>query len=267
MLRLKRVPATGVSIVWRERTGPSKRLIAKGFFCSFLIHLIMLMGFQIRARLLDETAAVPAPVVFLDSEEGTIALVGNAKGADEDPRVSLTRHMHITDGAVAASAHALACARSFQADALASSTMPLPPLHTLPWGFSDECAPSRYAYRVYPMKISLHDGLRALRLADDGSRFFKRVTSDSIFITPSFSETHPTVEFSVDISAATGRVMKAACIRELVDKRLQAVAQNIVKTLRFEPDTQSSQGTLSGVVALCFSGTYDSISPFLEEGS
>lgn len=267
MLRLKRVPATGVSIVWRERTGPSKRLIAKGFICSLLIHLTMLLGFQIRAQLLDEPASGPVPVVFLDAEEGTIALLGDAKGADEDPRRVLTRRMHITDEAIAASTHALNGTLSLPTDALAPSTMPLPPLHTLPWGFSDEYAPSRYAYRVYPLKVSLHDELRALQLTDDGSRFFKKVTSDSIFVTPSFSETHPMVEFSVDVCVATGRVMKAACIRELIDKRLQTVAQKIVNTLRFEPVMQSGQPTLSGVVALCFSGTYDSISPFLEERS
>ena len=266
MLRLKRIPATGVSIVWRERTGPSKRLIAKGFLCSLVIHLIMLLGFQIRAKLLDGTTADPAPVVFLDADEGTIALLGGAKGADEDPRRMLTRHMHLTDEAVAASARAFSSARTLPTDGISSSTMPLPPLHTLPWSFSDENAPSRFSYRVYPLRISLHEGLRAVQLTDDGSRFVKRVTSDSIFITPSFSETHPTVEFTVDIAAATGRVVSAACIRELVDKRLQTVAQKLVKALRFEPVIQPSQPTLSGIVALRFSGTYDSISPFLEEG-
>jgi hypothetical protein len=265
MLRLKRTPTTGVSIIWRERTGPSKRLIAKGLFYSLLIHLIMLLGFQIRAKLFDESAASPTPVVFLDSEEGAIALVGDSISSDEDPRVSLIRHMHLTDETVLVCA--MPATRSLPSDPTAPSMMPLPPFHALPWGFSDELAPSRYAYRVYPLRISLHEGVRSLQLTEDGSRLFRKVTPNSIFITPSFSETHPTVEFSVDVSAATGTITRATCIRELVDKRLQMVAQQIIKSLCFEPIEKSDQLTISGVIALRFSGTYDSISPFLEEES
>ena len=265
MLRLKRSSTTGVSIIWRERTGPSKRLIAKGFLCSLLIHLVMFLGFQIRAQLIGTSSAAPTPQVFLDSEEGAIALLSSSKNSDEDPRLSLTRHLHLTDEVIASAARAVPRTRSLPTDRL-PATMPLPPLYALPWGFFDECAPSRYVYRVYPLKISLHEGVRSLRLADDGSRLFRKVTSDSIFITPSFSETHPTVEFFIDVAAATGQVVKASCIRELVDKRLQLVAHRVVTALHFEP-VESSQPTLSGIVALHFSGTYDSISPFVEEES
>ena len=267
MLRLKRSSATGVSIIWRERTGPSKRLLAKGFFCSLLIHLIMLLGFQIRTQFFGETSTTPTPTVFLDSEEGTIALLGTSKRSDDDPRFLLTRHLHLTDDVVASTAHAVSRAQTLPTDRLSPSTMPLPPIHTLPWGFSDECAPSRYAYRVYPLRISLHEDLRSLQLSDDGSRLFRKVTPDSIFITPSFSETHPTVEFSIEVSTSTGQVTKASCIRELFDKRLQVVAQRVVKAICFEPLDHPTAPTIAGVIALRFSGTYDSISPFLEEES
>lgn len=267
MLRLKRSPTTGVSIVWRERTGPSKRLIAKGFFFSLLIHLTMLLAFQIRTRFFDATSDTPTPMVLLDAEDGTVALLSDPKGSDEDPRLSFSRHMHLTDEACVASMHALPPGKSLPTDQQTSSPMSLPALHNLPWNFSDECAPSRYTYRVYPLKISLHEGLRSLRLTDDGSRIFRKVTSDSIFITPSFSETHPTVEFSLEVSAKTGEVTKETCLRELFDKRLQVVAQQVINDIRFEPIETSKEPTISGVMALHFSGTYDSICPFLEEES
>lgn len=268
MLRLKRSPTTGVSIVWRERTGPSKRLIAKGFLCSLLIHLTMLFAFQIRTRFFDATSNnTPTPMVLLDAEDGTIALLSEPKGADEDPRLSFSRHMHLTDKACIATMHALSPGKSLPANQHSSSPMSLPPLHNLPWNFSDEYAPSRYTYRVYPLKLSLHEGLRSLRLTDDGSRIFRKVTSDSIFITPSFSETHPTVEFSLKVSTTTGEVTKATCLRELFDKRLQTVAQQIIKAIHFEPIENPKDQTTSGIIALHFSGTYDSICPFLEDES
>jgi hypothetical protein len=264
MLRLKRSPTTGVSIVWRERTGPSKRLIAKALFYSLLIHLTMLLAFQIRARLFDATTDAPTPTVLLDAEDGTIALLGDPKTSDEDPRLSLSRHLHLTDSAIASTMQALPSGTSLPTDLSSPTTSSLPALHVLPWGFSDECAPSRYPYRVYPLRLSFHDGLRSLRLTDDGSRLFRKVTSDSIFITPAFSETHPTVEFALEVSAKTGLITKATCLRELFDKRLQTVAQRVIKTIRFEPVEQSKDPTVFGVIALSFSGTYDSISPFLE---
>ena len=267
MLRLKRSPTTGVSIVWRERTGPSKRLIAKGFLCSLLIHLTMLLAFQIRTRFFDATPNTPTPTVLLDAEDGTIALLSDPRGTDEDPRLLFSRHMHLTDKACVSTIHALPPGKALPAEQLKGSMVSLPPLHNLPWNFSDEHAPSRYTYRIYPLKLSLHEGLRSLRLADDGSRLFRKVTSDSIFITPSFSETHPTVEFSLKVSAKTGEVTKATCLRELFDKRLQTIAQQIINAIHFEPITNPTDPTISGVVALHFSGTYDSISPFLEEES
>lgn len=264
MLRLKRSYTTGVSIVWRERTGPSKRLIAKALFYSLLIHVTMLFAFQIRARFFDTSLNTPVPMVLLDAEDGTIALLSDPKGSEEDPRLVFTRQMHLTDGAIAATMHALPLNHPLPTDP-APSRLSLPPLHILPWSFSDECAPSRYPYRVYPLTISLHEGLRPLHLTDDGSRLFRKVSSDSIYITPAFSETHPTVEFSLDVCAQTGQVTKAACLRELFDKRLQAVAQRVIKAIRFTPEEQSNEPTLHGVVALRFSGTYESISPFLED--
>ena len=266
MLRLKRSPTTGVSIVWRERTGPSKRLIAKALFYSLLIHVVMLLAFQIRAKFFDASSNTSVPMVLLEAEDGTIALLNDPRGSNEDPRLTVSRQLHLADEAMVSTMHALPLNQSLPTDP-APSTLNLPPLHILPWGFSDECAPSRYPYRVYPLTITLHEGLRPLRLTDDGSRIFKKVTPDSIYITPSFSETHPTVEFSLHVASKTGHVTKAICLRELFDKRLQAVAQQVVSKLRFAPDEDAKEPTVSGVVALHFSGTYESISPFLEEES
>jgi hypothetical protein len=138
------------------------------------------------------------------------------------------------------------------------------PIVNLPWSFSDALAPSHHICRVYPLKITLHQDLRSLQLSDDSSRLFRKASLSTLLSTPAFSETRPLVEFKVDVSTATGKISNAVCLRELIDKRLQGIAQHIVKHLRFCPHQEERKPTISGVLAIQFSGTFDTISTLLD---
>jgi hypothetical protein len=136
------------------------------------------------------------------------------------------------------------------------------PIINLPWSLYDDLAPSHHLCRVYPLKITLHQDLRSLQLTDDASRLFRKATFETLFYTPAFSETQPKVEFKIDVSLATGKIVHSTCVRELLDKRLQGVAQHIVKCLRFSPSKE--QRTISGIIALQFAGTFDTIGTLLD---
>jgi hypothetical protein len=267
MLRLKRQSSDKVSIVWRERTSPSKRLVAKAFAFSFLLHFIMVIVFQIRIYYEAAPANQPMPAVFLDSDESSIAVLTDIRNNDEDPRYRLAREMHLSGSCNAIDFSPLHQSYAQSLPSILSSTHQkheFLSIITLPWSFSDELSPSHHICRVYPLKISLHQNLRSLQLIDDGARLFRKSSFETLFCTPAFSETQPRVEFKVEVNPGSGAIIKSACLRELTDKRLQGVAQRLVKNLRFKPTKDPSQKTPSGILTLQFAGTFDMINPLLE---
>ena len=267
MLRLKRHSSDKVSIVWRERTSPSKRLVTKAFVYSLLIHCVMLMAFQIRINYVQLHGPTPTPTVFLDSEESAIAVLTDMKSGDEDPRYRFSRELHLSHSPLTTTLFAVHSANAQSPLSPHSSepaTREFLPIINLPWSFSDEFSPSRHICRVYPLKVTLHQNLRSLQLIDDGSHLFRKATFETLFSTPTFSEIQPRVEFKVDVISSTGKIDTATCIREMTDKRLQGVASHIVKCLRFRPSQETSQKTISGILTLQFAGTFDTISNLLD---
>ena len=227
----------------------------------------MVILFQIRINYVDIHGPLPTPTVFLDTEESSVAVLSDMKTGDEDPRLRLAREMHMAHlpGTTSISALHPSYVQSVSPthSSVDQKTEFLPILN-LPWSFSDDLSPSQHVCRVYPLKISLHEALRSLQLIEDGSRLFRRASFETLFCTPAFSETQPLVEFKVEVIGATGKIVQATCLRELTDKRLQGLAQSLIKHLRFCPFTESKEKTISGILAIQFAGTFDMISNLLE---
>lgn len=265
MLRLKRHPSDTVAITWKERTGPSKRLVGKGIAVSVLIHVLMAILFQIRTQYCDTSGTAPAPTVFLDTEESSISILTDMRTYEEDPCQKFAREMHLDKTVHVSNAFSL----DSQYGDLFFSTTPekqreFLPVLTLPWSFSDSFAPSHHIYRVYPLKVTLHEDLRSLLFCDDGARLFRKADVDTMFSTPAFAESQPEVEFKISVATATGKITSAVCLRELLDKRLQGIAQHLVKYFRFSPLKDAKQKAIKGVVTIQFAGTFDTISSLLE---
>lgn len=267
MLRLKRHPSDKISIVWRERTGPSKRLVARALTYSLLTHLLLATLFHIRVACTAQHDPFPAPTVFLDTEEHAASILSDVKNGDEDPRHRLTRELHLSPALFTDS---LSAVRSSYAPCLMnghscpSQKREFLPLHPLPWSFSDAFSPSHHVSRVYPLKITLHQKLRSLELIEDGSSLFRRSSFETVLCTPSFSEIQPKVEFSVEVLLSTGAIIQTTCLRELTDKQLQRLAQHLVKRFRFRPSADNPQKTISGIISLQFAGTFDTMSNLLD---
>jgi hypothetical protein len=266
MLRLKRLPSDKVSIVVRERTSPSKRVLGRAFGYSLLIHLSMCVLFQIQTTYFDNSVAVQTPTVFLDPDEGSVAVLTNSAQSDDDPRHGISMKLHLCNSSISTSIHAVSPS---QADL---SLLPVQeekeeflPISILPWGLDDDLAPSHHLIRVYPVKITLHHDLRPLILTDDGAYLFKKASFATLFSTPLFSETQPKVEFKVEVCAETGAILESTCLRELFDKRLQAIAESLVKSVHFAPVVEATSRKISGILALQFAGTYETIHTLLVE--
>ncbi len=267
MLRLKRHPSHTVSIVWRQKTAPSKRLFMRALLYSILIHGLMVVVFHIRIALIEIPLKTPTPTVFLDSEESAVAVLADMRSIDEDPRVRVARELHLSHSSLSTALFAVKSdyAANFS---ISHSSQPqkreVLPIYTLPWSFSDELSPSRHLSRVYPLTVTLHDALRTLELIEDGSQVFCKASFETVFCTPLFSETHPRVEFKVEVMPSTGEIARATCVRELTDKRLQGVALHLIQCLRFRPTLGAAQQLISGIVSIQFAGTFDTISTLLD---
>lgn len=256
MLRLKRDAQNRVGIVWNRRTRSSRRLMWRAIFYSVVIHFVMLFMFQIKTQLMTQSSPSVTPIVLLDAEEAGIALLGDTRNSEEDPRTRLARELHLNTFSFMPRIQPTTQEIRLRAQ---MSTSPLPLV--LPWPSSDTLSPSQHPIRIYPLKLILNHKLHTLRITNDGSSLFGKASPETIFFTSAFSEVLPQVDFHVEISLQTGRVVHANCSKELFDKRLQNLAERLLRTIRFAP---SKEGMVSGTIAIQFAGTFDTISPFLE---
>jgi hypothetical protein len=209
------------------------------------------------------------PTVFLDHEEGSIAVLSSHEApSDYDPRQRIAQQMHLSPAALTAMMSAVSPEQTgllSAAEGSCSVDTKFLPIRTLPWSLSDAFSPSKQVHRAYPIKLSLHDDLRTLIMANDGSELFCEASFDSIFASPAFSESQPKVEFRIDVSAATGQISLSTCLRELCDKRLQNIAQRLVQSIQFAPVPKAPKETISGVLGIQFAGTFETIEPLLEQ--
>jgi hypothetical protein len=226
----------------------------RAIFYSLAIHFVMLFVFQIKTQLIPQTSSSAMPTVLLEAEENAISLLAEGRNSDEDPRYRLARELHLINPSFMpriqeASSEKL-CVPSSSNDAT----------RVLPWPSADALSPSQHPIRIYPLKLIFDHKLRTIQVTNDGSTLFGKASPETIFFTSAFSETRPQVEFHIDICLKTGKVVQATCSKELFDKRLQNLAERLLKTIRFAPQ---GTGRISGDITIQFSGTFDTISQFL----
>jgi len=261
MLRLKR-HFQKISLIWSDGGSPSKKSLKKAFKISVMVHLALFLIFQIEVPFIEIEASTPTPMVFLDAEDNSIALLADDR-RDTDFRQRLCTERFLVNPVLTKRIGALSVEGI--PTALLSSRGPQMPTVSgalVPWRFSDECAPSKHTIRVYPLKLTLQHNLRGLQLLDDGSRLFRAASHDTFFSTPTFAEVLPQVDFRVSVSLRTGRVKSIICQKELVDKRLQGLAEFFLKSLRFVND-EKAEGEVSGELSIQFAGTFERISSLL----
>lgn len=260
MLRLKRCSRDKVSIVLHEKAKAPKRYLRRGFLFAFLFHLCILLFFQIRVEYVEkEGPQENAPVVLLDAEENLISILTEEAPYMEDYAAKLTRELHLSRN--------LFTFTQEQFPYLEVENLPekggIPPVILLPWSLSDALSPAHYSVNAYPIKVVLRDQLRRLYFIDDGSELFRKATYNSLFNSPFFAESQPRVHFHVDVSLKTGKITHIICSRELVNKRLQGLALNLLTTFRFGSTHKEKESVLRGEIILQFCGTFDSIEPLL----
>jgi hypothetical protein len=252
MLSLKRRIRNKVSIVFHEKARAPKRFLFRGVVLALVFHLLILFVFQIRVKYVDEDSSTEAPTVFLDPEETLVSLLTEPS---EDICSKVTKDLHLIHNPFTFQIPDLPI---FEED----SSLPhliFQKVMLLPWSLSSSLSPSSQIIHAYPLKITLNGDLEHMILINDGFSLFKKASHDSLFCSPFFAESRPCVEFRIEIAAETTKITKATCIRELIDKRLQEVAEKILYSLRFA----SKKEAVRGVVTLQFSGTFDTIAPFL----
>jgi len=258
MLRLKK-QLHKISLTWRERGLSSSKILRKAFFISLFIHLVLFLLFQIRVPFMEADSSVSTPMVFLDTEESPIALLAD-EHRDREFRRRLCSERFLVNPVFAKRIGALSV-EGVPAALLSSKKTEIhePPGSLVPWGFSDECAPSKHVVRAYPLKLTLYHNLKNLLLLDDGAHLFREASFDTIFSTPAFAEVVPQVDFQVSVSLKSGRIERITCQKELVDKRLQGLAEFFLKRLLFA-DNERDKGVVSGELSIQFAGTLERIS-------
>jgi hypothetical protein len=216
----------------------------------------MVLSFQIRKPFIEESSSSPTPVVMIDTEDGSPSIFTD-QIQDEDPRVHLLQEVHFTS----TQPHELLIPPLEGEDLLLKeSTVPPLSFSSVPWDMTDELSPAHHVSCIYPMRIILHQNLRQLIVIEDGSTVFQKTSPDTFFVTPSFAEVQPKVEFNVEIDVESGKIIHSTCVKELVDKRLQWLAELILSKFRcIHPEKKGHGCTIVGKMTLQFAGTFDTL--------
>ena len=261
MLRLKK-QLHKISLTWGGPRLPSSKTLRKGFKISLFVHLALFFLFHIRVPCIKIDTDTSTPMVFLDAEENSIALLTEDR-RDIGFRQRLCAERFLVNPVLAKRIGALSV-EGIPTALLSSREAEMGEYSgsLIPWGFSDECAPSNHLTRAYPLKLTLHHNLKNLQLLDDGAHLFRTASHDTIFSTPAFAEVLPQVDFLVSVSLKTGRIERITCQKELVDKRLQGLAEFFLKKLQFSDD-EKERGEVSGELSIQFAGTFERISSLL----
>jgi hypothetical protein len=254
MFRLKKTADQKVAISIARRTVTPRKILISALICSLVLHFSVFIFFRVKQTYPTVVHSAPTPSVFTEFDEISTPFFDSSQTL-EHPFHKILDEFHIVDPTPQSSP-------LVSLPAIGDDLPSLPAIACLPWT-SDDLAASHHTVRVYPLKIILHHSLRHLRLTDDASSCFKKATNDTLFTSSDFSETHPKVEFLVDICPKTGKIEQAICHKELVDKRLQDLAEFILRQICFAPVNDNAK--ISGRLSLQFAGTFDSLSLLLEK--
>ncbi|MBS0634495.1 MAG: hypothetical protein JSR37_03430 [Verrucomicrobia bacterium] len=119
-----------------------------------------------------------------------------------------------------------------------------------------------WAPKMYPLKLKVSNSLKTLTLVDDGSSLFREKRANETLARFVLAAHHFTIEYNVFVDGATGDIMRFERKDELLDKRLQAVADRIITQIKFLPFREKQR---NGNITLSFCCTGEEIKGFLND--
>lgn len=242
----------------RDNRKRTRRLLIKGVCFSLLFHLMFPILFHIRkiSRSKEKSAV---PCVFFSQKSTPIYI--------EAPQNDLSKNLE--QFYLEALGILSPNEKNKPEMQICSSVHPffktlLKPV--LPWGFIDSCAPSSYISHIYPLKITLHSSLRHLSFIEDGSTLFisrKNTHSPAI---PLFPSDEGKTMYYVTIDPSSGKISSIHCKKNLSDRRLQKIADAILKTVSFHIESRALRKNLwEGKISIHFFGTYETVDSFIDK--
>jgi len=216
------------------------KALLQALIYSLMAHIVLFGTFKIRLNDYQETAQEMTPVdVAIDFEEPA-----TEAGVFEGPQVD-TSDLFFTNSI-----------------AYLPELDPSAPIDA----FSDEELveqepKERSRIKMYPLQLKLSQSLKNLELLDDGSSLFRNKEPYETMSIFTLAPHHFAIDYKLYVQGLTGTLERFERKGELLDKRLQAVADKIVNKIRFCPYSEKS---ITGSITLTFFCTGDDIKGYLE---
>lgn len=241
MLKLEKlITKTRLAARMKERSIFDKAFV-KALVWSCVIHLVVLCSFRVKMFEIPQSAPVQPIEVSLetdpqDASQAYVALV------DDSQMRSFTDYLD--EGAWQDQAADRIQNELNDAPNKGFSTPPTLMLASDP--VSTRVEPQcTYRRRAYPLKIKLKQDSKGCKIVEDGSRLFTQKTK-KVFLPHSCP--HYSIEYEIEIDGASGKIGMHRRTRELRDKTLQTVADDMLHVIRFwtpEPRVYKASLTLT----------------------
>lgn len=205
-------------------------VLAYALFCSLVLHLVLVGCFRIRLFDFGQEPLAFSPVTLVVENDPAVSTLILDSDEKKLPFVSIDE----------ISPQTAETRRKIQEVAMTSC---------------------EYPSQSYPLKIKYSQNLKQLLLIEDGSHLFKDSSSFSQKEVALLKSQKFTIEYRIKVDGSTGTLFSWKRTRELLDKKLQRIADKIISSLRFIPYKQS----LSGKLWLTFYCTGEELSSYLKE--
>ncbi len=225
-----------------ERVGFLDKALLQALIYSLIAHILLFGTFKIRLNDYKESAVEMAPIdVAIDIEE-PLAMAGVHTEESFDPEDLYFAHIQ-PDTFLPIEEHE-------PVDIFSDEEL-------IALGPKEPDAP-----KMYPLQLKLSQPLKKCMLIEDGSSLFRNkepYETMSIFhlATHRFS-----VEYKAYVDGETGTITRFEKKCELLDKKLQQVADRIMSKIAFAP---CSEKTITGSITLTFSCTGEEIKSYLHD--
>jgi hypothetical protein len=260
MLRLKRLPKDRVTIYIQDKSRTLDIRFWRSLFYSLLFHVIVFGSIRIEYLRIHESTIPLVPVeVAIDNapEEMVIADTGDLENARQKKFIHLAAHYSevpyikkTNEFDLAAQLQALQNSPLILSQAATHHESPLP-----------AAPPSSYPEKCYPMRIELTSGLQELQLVRDGSILFRQKKTTDMLSKLKLTTRPLFIDYEVRVCGNSGKIIGWKRTHELLDKKLQELADRIIQEIGFgkqAPDTQT------GVIRLIFECSGVEIEQYLD---
>jgi hypothetical protein len=115
--------------------------------------------------------------------------------------------------------------------------------------------------KLYPMRLKLSSKLSKLELLEDGSCFFRKKEKTDRIARLQLAYAHYPITYHVTVDGASGKVIHSSRTKELLDKKLQVLADAIIDKIQFFP---SEEQQVSGRLSIIFYADSEEIEEMLQ---